>query len=85
MAARSAAIEEGAGRPALVLAADHIVDCFKDGFPGMAASDVRARILRDNQRNFTPSDELRDGWSRFVIQEGTVDLFEAMGQLVAST
>jgi hypothetical protein len=64
---------------------DTIVECFKDGFPGMATADIRARILRDNQRNFTPSEELRDGWRRFVIKEGTVDLFEALIQLIATT
>lgn len=61
-----------------------VAQLFKDGFPGVSASDVADRILRDNRRNFTPTGQLRDGWRRFVIQENTIDLFEAYIQLVVN-
>ena len=62
---------------------DDVAMAFKDGFPGVPASQVADRIRRANPREFTPTGELRDGWRKLSFDEGTVDLFEAYCQLVA--
>jgi protein-arginine deiminase (PAD) len=64
---------------------DDVANCFIDGFPGKTTQEVGRLILRDNPRNFDPTGALRDGWRRFMIREGTVDLFETYVQLVATT
>lgn len=60
-----------------------VAHAFKDGFPGVSQEEVERRIRRSNPRNFTPSDDLRDGWRNFTLNEGMVDIFEAYIQLVA--
>ncbi len=62
-----------------------VMHAFKDGFPGVSEDEIQRRIRRDNPRNFTPNDDLRDGWRKFTFQEGMVDIFEAYIQLVANS
>jgi hypothetical protein len=45
----------------------------------VARADAKGEILEQRHRLRS----LRDGWRRFVIREGTVDLFEAFVELVA--
>jgi hypothetical protein len=62
-----------------------VAHAFKDGFPGLSQSEVETRIRRANPRNFTPNDDLREGWRKFTLNEGMVDIFEAYIQLVANS
>ncbi|MBW4707391.1 protein-arginine deiminase domain-containing protein [Roseobacter sp. YSTF-M11] len=60
---------------------------FADGFADMTEAEVREAIIKANKGAFSsrpnPADELPDlkeGWRRLLIPEGTVDLFEAFIQ-----
>ncbi|HEX5760829.1 MAG TPA: protein-arginine deiminase family protein [Thermoanaerobaculia bacterium] len=60
-----------------------VAKLFEDGFPGARIADVEQQVRAANQQHFDGAGRLRDGWRRFVVREGTVDLFEAVVRLVA--
>jgi hypothetical protein len=49
----------------------------------MSEANIARRSQDTNPSQFTTTGDLRDGWRRLVIQEQTVDLFEAYILLVA--
>ncbi len=60
-----------------------LADDFRDGFPKAAKpQDIAKAILKANPAGFTSSGELKPGWQRLIIPEGTVDLFQAYTELV---
>lgn len=61
----------------------HVIDQFKDSFPGASDADLRRQIIDANRTHFDARGQLRDGWRRFVINDGMVDLFEASVLAVA--
>jgi hypothetical protein len=54
-----------------------VIDQFKDSFPGATDKDLHRLIIVPNRRHFDARGELRDGWRRFELDEGMVDIFEA--------
>ncbi|HEX9275951.1 MAG TPA: protein-arginine deiminase family protein [Casimicrobiaceae bacterium] len=54
-----------------------IIDQFRDSFPGAGDDELRNRIIKPNRRHFDARGKLREGWRRFELDEGMVDLFEA--------
>ncbi|WP_410581830.1 protein-arginine deiminase family protein [Amycolatopsis sp. lyj-108] len=60
-----------------------LADAFADGFPGVAQEEARKRIIRANPGAFFPNGNLRSGWRKLSIPEGTVDVFEAWTDAVA--
>ena len=61
----------------------HVIDQFKDSFPGASDADLRRQIVDANRSHFDARGQIRDGWRRFVIADGMVDLFEAAVLAVA--
>ena len=60
-----------------------VIDQFKDSFPGATDDDLRRLIIKPNQRHFDARGVLRDGWRRFELDDGMVDLFETYVMAVA--
>lgn len=60
-----------------------LADAFGDGFPGVPQEEVRKRIIRANPGAFLPNGDLKSGWRKLSIPEGTVDVFEAWTDAVA--
>jgi hypothetical protein len=54
-----------------------VIDQFKDSFPDASDDDLRRLIVKPNKRHFDARGRLRDGWRRFELDDGMVDLFEA--------
>jgi hypothetical protein len=54
-----------------------VIAQFKDSFPGADDAELRRRIIDPNRRHFDARGRLRDGWRRFTIDDGMVDLFQA--------
>lgn len=64
---------------------DDVVTLFQDGFPGQDKKEIRRRILKANEKHFRAGGQLRPGWRKLTIPEGTVDLFEAYTQVLAES
>ena len=60
-----------------------VIDQFKDSFPDASDGDLRRLIVKPNKRHFDARGRLRDGWRRFELDDGMVDLFEAYVLAVA--
>lgn len=64
--------------------ANWLGDEFFDGFPGLPKEERVQRIIRANPGAFTASGDLRSGWRKVMIPEGTIDLFQAYTHAVIS-
>lgn len=53
-----------------------VIRAFKDSFPGADEAEMQRRLIRPNRRWFTSSGQLREDFSRIVVDDGMVDLFE---------
>jgi hypothetical protein len=49
---------------------------FKDSFPGTDETELERRLIRPNARHFDSGGQLRESFSRIVVDDGMVDLFE---------
>lgn len=58
--------------------ADKVAAIMRDGFPkDMDRSEIARKIQAANPGVFSGKGELRSGWQRLTVPDGTVDLFEA--------
>jgi hypothetical protein len=56
---------------------EDVIEQFRDSFPGATDAQLRTSIYTPNRRHFDARDQLLDGWRRFEIADGMIDLFEA--------
>jgi hypothetical protein len=70
------------GRPAGTISSRRTASLFRDGLPkGLKIDEAFQLIKRANPGAFLPNGDLRSGWQRLSIPDGSVDLFEAAIQV----
>jgi hypothetical protein len=61
-----------------------VINAFRDSFPDADAAELERRIIRPNARHFDSHGYLREDFTRLVINDDMVDLFELFTRAVTA-